>query len=308
MNEDSGLTQFSLGINAYRMLAPEARSVGVRTHQLRFDNLGAEPAAASGSRVAEEFLTASRLRAHDREGVLSAADYFGDSMVTTLAQLDDDPVATHQRTELPASVAATMELGEALMRRRSVRRYSGDPIAAAELATVLRLADGLTAEADVELLRGGHETFRFRTAPSGGGLFPVALHVVALDVSGLDVGVYRYQPVRDVLVREDGRAGVDRILDAFTTPGTAIAFDTAAALVVLVASPWRSMRKYGPRGLRFVLHESGAIAQNMHLAVTSLGLGSTDCASFVDDELHAALGIDGVLRAAVHSVVLGRLE
>ncbi|CAL9535489.1 SagB/ThcOx family dehydrogenase [Streptomyces sp. enrichment culture] len=308
MQQDSGFDEFSVGINAYRVLAPEARAVGVRTHQLRFDNLGAETAGSVSSRVAEDFLTASRLRAPDREGVLSASDYFGDTMVTTLAQLDDDPVPDHQRVELPPSVPATMELGEALMRRRSVRGYSGDPVAADELATVLRLADGVTAEADIELLRGGQETYRFRTAPSGGGLFPVALQVVALDVTGLDVGVYRYQPVRDVLVREGGRAVVDRVLDAFTTPGTAISFDTASALVVMVASPWRSMRKYGPRGLRFVLHETGCITQNIHLAVTSLGLASTDCASFVDDRLHAALGVDGVLRAAVHAVVLGRLE
>lgn len=308
MTQESGIAQISLGINAYRTIAPAKAAVGVRTNQLRFDNLGITPTAPDTSRVAEDFLVASRLRAHDREGQLSTSDYFGDLMVTTLAQLDDDPVAEHQRIPLPASVPATMELGEALMRRRSVRRYSGDPIAVAELATVLRLADGLTAEADVELLRGGQETFRFRTAPSGGGLFPISLYVAALDITGLPTGLYRYQPVRDLLVKEGDRGVVDRVLDAFDHPGTAIALDTASAILLMVASPWRSMRKYGPRGLRFVLHETGCIAQNVHLAATSLGLGSSDCASFLDDTVHNALDIDGVLRAAVHSVIMGRPE
>lgn len=58
MQQDSGFDEFSVGINAYRVMAPEARAVGVRTHQLRFDNLGAESAGAVSSRVAEDFLTA----------------------------------------------------------------------------------------------------------------------------------------------------------------------------------------------------------------------------------------------------------
>lgn len=305
---DDPFALLSLGINGYRMSAPEVTAIGVRTHQLRFDNLATDPAGRAVPRVAEDFLVASRLRQHDREGALSTTDYFGDTMVTTLAQLDNDPVASHQLVELPPSLPAAMELGEALMRRRSIRRYSGDPISVPELATVLRLADGLTAEANVELLRGGQETFRFRTAPSGGGLFPIALLIVALDVGGLKPAVYRYQPVRDVLVREGDRGVMDRVLDAFDHPGTAVGLDTAAAIVLMVASPWRSMRKYGPRGLRFVLQESGCIAQNVHLAATSLGLGSCDCASFIDDQVNNALGLDGVLGATVHSVVLGRPE
>ncbi len=306
-DHDSGFAQVSLGLNAYRPITPDLRAVGVRTNQLRFDNLGVDQ-GSTAHRVAEEFLVASRLRAHDRDGQLSTSDYFGDMMVTVLAQLDDDPVPEGRLVELPERLPVAMELGEAVLRRRSTRGFSGDPVSLAELGTLLRIADGVTAEADVELLRGGHETFRFRTAPSGGGLYPIALYVAALDVTGLSTGLYRYQPVRDALVREGERSTVDRAVEAFDHPGTAIPLDTAAAIVIMVASPWRSMRKYGPRGLRFALHEAGSIAQNMHLAVTALGLGSSDCASFLDDPLHAALGMDGTMRAAVHSVVLGRPE
>ncbi|MBE1493146.1 SagB-type dehydrogenase family enzyme [Amycolatopsis lexingtonensis] len=304
---ETGFAQVSLGLNAYRPVTPDLRAVGVRTHQLRFDNLGVDQ-NATAQRIAEEFLLASRLRAHDRDGQLSTSDYFGDMMVTVLAQLDDDPVPPGRTVDLPERLPVTMQLDEAALRRRSVRGFSGDPVSLAELGTLLRIADGVTAEADVELLRGGHETFRFRTAPSGGGLYPIALHVAALDVTGLPAGLYRYQPVRDLLVREGDRGQMDRVLEAFDHPGTAIGLDTAAALVVMVATPWRSMRKYGPRGLRFALHEAGAIAQNMHLAVTALGLGSSDCASFLDDPLHTALGVDGTMRAAVHSVIVGRPE
>jgi SagB-type dehydrogenase family enzyme len=65
------------------------------------------------------------------------------------------------------------------------------------------------------------------------------------------------------------------------------------------------MRKYGNRGLRFLFLEAGAMAQNIHLACEALGLGSFDCASVYDDEVHEALGIDGLHESLLHTVIIG---
>ena len=300
------LVQLSVGVNSYRLAAPDVRAVGLRTNQLRFDNLGSDPQVHGTTfpRPAEDFLVASRL-ASTREAELSAMDYFGDVMATTIAQTDDDPVADADLIRLPRGAGAPLTLEEALHRRRSIRRFSGDPLRLDQVATLLRLGDGVSAEAEIELLRGGSVLHHFRTAPSGGGLYPVELLLVALSVNGLDPGVYRYAPLRDALVRVAGRGVLNGVQDAFSVAAGAIALDTASAILLLTAHPWRAMRKYGPRGLRFVLHEGGSITQNVHLAATSLGLGSTDCASYADDVVHAALGMDGVQTAVIHTVVLG---
>jgi SagB-type dehydrogenase family enzyme len=79
----------------------------------------------------------------------------------------------------------------------------------------------------------------------------------------------------------------------------------AAAICFLVARPWRSMRKYGDRGMRFVFLEAGAMAQNIALVAVALGLGSVDCGSFYDDEVHETLDIDGVYETLIHAVFLG---
>ncbi|MFF4777055.1 SagB/ThcOx family dehydrogenase [Microtetraspora fusca] len=298
---DPQLAEASAGVSAYRSLSPDLSAVGLRTNQARYDNLG----EARFPRPAEEFLVASRFAPWDREAQLSGSDYFGDVMATALSVVDQETPPAADTVELPPPLEVPIALDEAVARRRSVRRYTGDPVALAEMGTMLRFGAGVTGEADAELMRGGAVTYRFRAVPSGGGLYPVEVHVAALDVPELSVGTYRYSPVEDVLVRTGDRATVDRLRDAFAIPGGIISLESAAFVVLLVARPWRSMRKYGPRGMRFVLHECGGIAQNMHLTATGFGLGTTDCSSYVDDLANEALGLDGVLAFLAHTIVVG---
>jgi nitroreductase len=53
------------------------------------------------------------------------------------------------------------------------------------------------------------------------------------------------------------------------------------------------------------LLEAGAIAQQIALACTALGVGSVDSSSIYDDEAHEVLGMDGEAEAIVHLVILG---
>jgi SagB-type dehydrogenase family enzyme len=92
---------------------------------------------------------------------------------------------------------------------------------------------------------------------------------------------------------------------AFAIPEEVIALNRAALVLLLVGRPWKVLRKYGDRGIRYLFVEAGALAENVHLACGALGLGSVDCASVHDNELHAALGFDGEFRMLVHTVVIG---
>lgn len=286
--------------NGYRLTSPGVPGVGLRTHQLRYDNLssGAFP------RPAEEFLVASRFRRGDAETVLSIADYLTDAATTMLSRLDDGP-EPEAPTPLPAATRLGMSLDEAVRRRRSIRVFTGDALPLAYLAALLRLAGGVTAEGEAELTDGRTVTVPFRSVPSGGGLYPVELRVAATNVDRLEPGIYRYLPRRDVLVRDGDRASLAALLGTFFAPAELVTVEAAAAVVLLVATPWRSMRKYGPRGLRFALHEAGGIAQTLHLGATALGVGTVDYASYYDDEADAALGLDGVLHTLVHTVIVG---
>jgi len=209
--------------------------------------------------------------------------------------------------ELPLAhgVALPMQFDAVVAKRRSVRLFTGDPWDFDHLCTSLRLAAGVTRAASVPLMSGGDVTLKFRATPSGGGIYPVELYVVALRVEGLPRGTYRFNPTKDTLVHHGGEGAADRFVASCAVPDESLSLSRACAIVALVGYPWRSMRKYGPRGLRLAFLEAGAIAEHLNLAVTALGYGSVDCASFCDVEAEEAVGLDGHHQVLMHTVVIG---
>ncbi len=230
--------------------------------------------------------------------------YLADTGQVTLALMGQED--EQEGIALPAGPSLKLELGSLLGKRRSVRMFTGDRIGLDYLSSILRAAAGVTAEADVSLMSGGGVKMHFRTAPSAGGLYPVDLYFAAVNVEGLAHGVYRYSSQQDrlfpVLL---GKDAIDALIKTCAMPEEMISCSRSNVLLFLIAKPWKSMRKYGNRGLKFIFQEAGAISQNIHLAATALGLGSVDCASFYDSEVHQILGFDGINLSLIHAIVLG---
>jgi SagB-type dehydrogenase family enzyme len=295
---DTATVAGELLANSYRSADPWVDSTGLRTHSLRHRTLS----HSNDPRIAEEFLVNTRLRHHDRETEASIQSYFLDSGLAMVARIGEGEDCADAMVSLPPSIRLRRDVDEILVGRRSRRQYTGDAIGADFLATIVRSAAGVTGQATVDLYGGGETRLRFRVAPSGGGRYPVHLYVAAFFVTDLDRQLYRYDPLQDALVR---CGGADRLLDACAVTDDLISLRRASAVLLLVGQPWRALRKYGPRGLRFLFLEAGAMAQNIHIATAALGLGSVDCASFYDDDVHALLRADGVHEALIHAVVVG---
>lgn len=174
------------------------------------------------------------------------------------------------RLEGPVSVEA------ALAARRSVRRFLPEPLDLAELAQLLWAAQGVT-----------HGEGK-RTAPSAGATFPLETFAVAGAVEGLDPGVYRYLPEGHAL--EPVRAGDQRDAlrrDALAQPMLA----QAPATIVLAAAYGRTSARYRGRAEMYVHEEAGHAAQSVCLMAVALGLGTCCVGAFVDDAIHAAVGM-----------------
>lgn len=288
--------------NSTREFAPATESTGLRTSGLRYRSVSSSERC---SRIAEEFLLNTRNVRDDRETEISILHYYDDSSTEMLSLADQVDQSGLRSLALPKSVPLRMALGEAIGKRRSRRLYTGDPLPLDYLATIIRAASGLSGEAEAELNMGQAVTLRFRTTPSGGRLYPVQLYAAAINVTGLPKAVYRYDPLPDSICEVAGAAVVDQLLGAVATSADILPVQRANVLFLFIAKPWRAMRKYGPRGMRFVFLDSGYMAQNIHLATTGLGYGSVDCASLYDDEAHEALGIDGLYETLVHAVIVG---
>ncbi|MFI5776947.1 SagB/ThcOx family dehydrogenase [Nocardia sp. NPDC051570] len=246
------------------------------------------------------------MRFDDRELHQSQQGFFTDA-AGVMATLNGEDVDVENAVDLPGGFNLGLSTGEAMLRRRSVQRYSGEPIDLSAVATIVRAGGGISAKGQVQHLRGGTTWSHMRFTPSGGGLHATELYVAALNVRGLDRGMYRYDPLTDRLLEVASVDMVSAFMNSFATGDNIVTidYDKASAVLVFIGRPWRLMRKYGARGVRHLFIEAGQISQNAHLAATALGVGSIDCSSVYDDEAHLALEIDGIYTMLVHTMVLG---
>ncbi len=193
----------------------------------------------------------------------------------------------------------TWELDEAritplLQERRSLRRFLMEPLTMEELAFMLWSSQGITAKAG---------NYSFRTAPSGGALYPVETYLSANLVEDLDPGLYHF----DV----EGFA-LDRISDRDSAESVAAAcmnqrFMAQSAVTFLWTAVYRRcMSKYGNRGMRYLLIDSGHICQNLLLAAEATGCGGCPVAAFYDDEVNTLLQLDSKEETIIYSAAVGK--
>ncbi|MEN8175080.1 MAG: SagB/ThcOx family dehydrogenase [Pseudomonadota bacterium] len=184
-------------------------------------------------------------------------------------------MADNEIHKLPQpGLVADARLSDALRERRTVRAFESRPISLAEAGQLLWAAQGVTSGEG------------YRTAPSGGALYPLELHLVAGDVEGLPAGIYRYDPAHHSLRAEitgDLRRAIARV--ALHQHWIA----QAPAIVVVSAVYSRTTGKYGDRGVRYVHMEVGHASQNLLLQAVALELGAATVGAFDDDRLQSLL-------------------
>jgi SagB-type dehydrogenase family enzyme len=163
---------------------------------------------------------------------------------------------------------------EALQSRRSVRKYSTEPLTLPEVSQLLWAAQGITRS------RG------FKTAPSAGALFPLEVYLVAGNVKGIKAGLYKYNPEGNELIKiASGDKRIDLYRAALQQPWV-----KDGAIAILLAGVFqRTQQKYGARGSRYVHIESGSAAQNVYLQAASLKLGTVLVGAFDDKKVKSIL-------------------
>lgn len=229
--------------------------------------------------------------------------FHDDALARQQAALAPD-YANRPRVSLPdpADEALDVTLRTALERRRSRRTFSGDPLSAARLSNLLHYACGVTGELDWDL-----DTKSVRAYPSPGALYPVEIYPLVLRGDDLDAGGYYYRP-DDHELRRLWTASDDfetEVRDSLLTVQTESTLAGMSMLVVLTGAFWRAKAKYGPRGYRYALQESGHLAQNLQLAADALDLDSTVVGGFDDYRFDDLLGVDGVNESTVYAVAVG---
>jgi SagB-type dehydrogenase family enzyme len=187
--------------------------------------------------------------------------------------INREDINARLNVELPeVRIRSKISIEEALNKRRSIRDYQERPVSLAQVGQLLWAAQGIT-----DPVRGR------RAAPSAGARYPLEFYLAANNVSGLEVGVYHYNPGKHQLKT---RLADNRVKDlALAARQDWIA--QAAAVILIAAVYQRTTDRYGDRGLQYVHMDVGIAAENVYLQAESFGLGTVFVGAFIDDEIHS---------------------
>jgi SagB-type dehydrogenase family enzyme len=196
-----------------------------------------------------------------------------------------------QRAEIGMSVE------KAITSRTSGRSFCSKAIGLSQLASLLYLGNGVRRHSE----HGTHVRIQ-RNVPNSGSLGSVEIYPFITNVTGIVPGIYHFDTIHHDLAQIQGGDFSTWLCErVFYQPE----FSRASAALILVAAIGRLTTKYGLRGYRLALLDTGHVSQNIQLAATGLGLQSCATAGFIDDELDAAVGVDGIERASVLVVLIG---
>ena len=180
----------------------------------------------------------------------------------------------------PLQSVSHVSLSDALQMRFSARAFLPQAISLDQLSQVLG-----TALCQLE----GH---RF---PSAGSLYTAKFYVVATHVVGLARAIFEYLPRTHSLHRLPLERFPEYELARMLGPATSFEPEQglagAAVQLLITVDLRRVIERYGKRGYRFALQESGHAAQNLVLSAAAHGLASVTLGSFLDDRAAQALDL-----------------
>jgi SagB-type dehydrogenase family enzyme len=153
-----------------------------------------------------------------------------------------------------------------------------------DLARILYFSAGITKQ---RAYPGGE--IYFRAAACTGALYEIELYVVSGDLSGLDAGVYHFNPA-DVSLRLLRKGDFRGNLAQATALEPAVAH--APATIVCTGTYWRNAWKYQARTYRHFGWDGGTLLANLLAVSTASGLPAEIVLGFVDAEVDRLLDLD----------------
>lgn len=208
-----------------------------------------------------------------------------------------------KRIYLENAVDANNEsLLECLKKRRSCRDFSSKALSLEELSAILSGGVGLNGISnpvgypDLDIF--------MRPYPSGGGLYPIEVYAIGLNIKGKEPFIAHYSCSENSLSMLDESASRKSIESAFMLSTEQLR--NVPLIVVFSGVFQRTTIKYGDRGFKLALLEAGHACQNILLMCESISLGASAWSSYYDNEVDNLIGINGVDESIMHAVIIGR--
>ncbi|MDP3948790.1 MAG: SagB/ThcOx family dehydrogenase [bacterium] len=200
-----------------------------------------------------------------------------------------------KQVALPPPELENVPLKEAILKRKSSRDFSDEPLTLQEISTLLFFGGGLT-----ELAENMEYSSR-RTYPSGGARYPIEIYFVARNIKDLTPGFYHYN-VRAHSLELLGETDKEDESKFFHYDFA----DSAPGVFVFAIIPERSTRKYGNFGLKLGLIEAGHISENIYLISPVLGIKCCALGGLDEDKAVEAFDLDLEEEIPFYALAVGK--
>ena len=201
--------------------------------------------------------------------------------------------------ELPKpdrSVLKKPDIFACIADRASRRSFADAPLTLAELSYLLWATQGVR--------KMPNPAVTLRTVPSGGAMHPFETYLAVYKVTGLEPGLYRYQPLDHKLARlptpEDLPGKVMKAARNKPFMGN------GAAAFLWSVVPYRTEWRYTLEAKRLILQDSGHLCQNLYLACESINCGTCAVGAYDQKLADELLGLDGRDEFVIYMAPVGR--
>ncbi len=194
----------------------------------------------------------------------------------------EERVVMEGTIDLPTpQITGDKSVEQAINDRRSIRRFTNEPLTLQDISQLLWAAQGIT-----------NKNTNFRAAPSAGHTFPLEVYVLVGKggVKGLNEGLYHYNPFNNTLEQildNDARSELSQAANGQEW------VKEAPVNIIITGNYQKMIDKYKDEKLstRFVDMEAGHVGENIYLEVESRNLATVALGSFKDDQVHQILKI-----------------
>lgn len=185
----------------------------------------------------------------------------------------------------------TGEFKKLLQKRKTTRKISKIGMTKNQLAYLLECSSGLREGSDEK-----------RNAPSGGGRYPIETYLFLFkSVENIIPGIYHYSVKNHALELIVERKFSSEEIATFSSYDWLI---KATGIICFSAVFGRSIEKYGSRGYRYILLETGHMAQNLLLAAAELSVDMIPIGGFNEHLVEPLFGLNGTREKIVYALYL----
>jgi len=189
-----------------------------------------------------------------------------------------------------------MSLVDAILNRKSVRKYSTKSLSLEEISFLLFSTQGIIKH---------FPAYSFRTVPSGGARHTFETYLYIDKVNDIQKGLYRYLPVENKLFLEQPyRENMEKELDSASRGQ----FRNAAAYFIWTTIPYRMEWRYSTMSAKIIAIDIGHVCQNLYLACEAIGCGTCAIGAYDQDLTDSFLKIDGREEFTIYMAPVGKKD